>query len=755
MNSPSPSFSWSLQPLQKDVLASRKFSTAKDVKLSNQDEWKKIQATKRAIYPDAKLKTIKLPSNVSKPLEWSKRFGDNGRQVSFKIAKARVNGLEKALKPPAGQCIELIKIVDDILKAVLYSTFTEVAKISLYAKEYAETRAKGKNHSDGLGVNKLVKLVELALTKQDSTTVTSSEENSFTHLLTVLGSLPNHRSLDELVFYLLPILASITEESSQRLDQQINPVTGTLYGYWQHSRSIYDSLCVLTVLQTDRCASEPGKQEIAHKKNAEQTLRHWYYDHLKIFEKSKSSHHDNPSSNGKSIANYPRIFNSRKSLNGTFAAPLLTPTSPSTSTKASSTQPKRELNLASARFRPVSSAPVTPLSITACDLNSQLQWYRRESVSPSRIRVVTEPSTNSSRQVNDHDNDQEDSFSRGDIDSITDPTHMSALTTAQTPHTPRTSRPSRTSRRPTSASTPKTTKNEVNKVLVKVMEHKGLSSFVDAMIWSNPLNGSSDKSIGRITRCKKTDNSATTNEIFSSIGQLVDESLRVFGANILVEDILEEPAPPQKIVYQPTTKTHITVGHTRHLSDAPIGQADAESLRRKLDKIPYLFRRQHHSIPSKQARQSTRINTEKYDVESNEKEKVEDKDVEKKDIGVNEDYDNLTHADMISEKSVTCSQSTDTKSPFNDALSTMPQRTWHSNTNLSTYLDFRMQIMSTGTTPIATYHNSDDRFSSLKDRDVMESTMYQSIQPQFNPRQVDMLMAALVSDCARTVLVSK
>lgn len=699
-------------PKRVSIFSGSSYFNQNDIKVSNQDAWKQIRATKRSILPEAKLKKVYIPPNVSKPLEWSKQFGDCGRSVSFRVAKSRQLRLERATIPPPGQCIELVKIIEDMLRGVASSVFNPdiLSESIAYATRYATHGHVQKSNrdcrADGKDICRLVSLVQ-----NDAPVPESAEEGGFIHMMRVLGSLPNHRPLDELIFYLLPVLASINDESALTLERQLNPVTGSLYGYWKHSQSMYDSLCLLTVLQTDRGASGLNRHEAELKSDAEQKLRHWYDDRLKIFEKSKSSMTDTLIIKTASSISRPVTAGSRKCMNGTFASPLYSsPSTPGTAKR--SCQPRLESS-PTARYRPVSIAPVTPLDTAACDLNTQSICYKHESVSPNRMRAATY----SNLFIDDNYNDS--TFSRG---ATLEPVAVSSLSTARTPRMPR---PPSSARALSTSRSDK--KKESEKVPVKVLEHKGLTSFIDAVNWPDPSSGLGDKSIGRITRCKKTDNSATTNEIFDSIGKLVDESLRVFGANILVEDILEEPAPPQKIIYQPTTKTHATIRHTGRLSDTPVASELTTSLRAKLDSIPYLFQPRSRSRPQPR---STASQPESKNVNSSDQE-----------------IEALTSipTESLSEKSSGVCTSIDAKSSAVKIPATIPRRTWSDATNLSSYIDHRVKALSINETVN----------SSPCSRYAMESVLYRVIQPQLDSRQVDLLVAGLISDCARTVLVHK
>lgn len=556
-------------------------------------------------HPKSSLDPSNLPSNQllsMKSTNWSKYFKKGSKireQWEKKLEANRIKDLQGKSKTngtiPPGQAKQLIDLISNMISIVAHFVFKDLLKLSQFAKKYREETIKFNSSNYRLCFPEISSLISVAqshfqLTSAPLVVVTSSNgvqhdmlsisngpqttnqgfaseeqpEGCLINLAILLASLPNHRDIVEVMILLLWLFA----ESNKTMCTHIMEASkkNTLqYNYY--SKQIAKSLNFVTKYTTDRSASDEVMRK--EKIEAEETIKSWYSEHYKIFEKTvppssktdsldnsmnrsntQSSAESTPTHKGRRLITAPTISSSRKHepQPPSGACRPSTSTSRQQQTDAVNQSSNNEIGRG---YRSFTSGPVLELDARLEDANKSSIHYPHTSVSPGHIRSMIGGATSGKEP---RGGDMRNSV------SVIDPFSSSfSFTNSQSPMS--------------------RSKEGFESVLVKVLSHHGLDSFLIAMNWiphtslhpashhhshsqhaaieeaTRGFTHFNDDSLlscsNRITRCKHTDNTSTTAVIIQDIGKMVNQSLRAFGAGEMIDDILEEPAPPVAVLFSP------------------------------------------------------------------------------------------------------------------------------------------------------------------------------------------------------------
>lgn len=263
----------------------------------------------------------------SKCLEWSRRFGDAGRQSKQKKVDEKARKIEKALIPPPGQSEGLIDIIDAMLNKVVVMMVEQLKGTICIAREHRngvlEALARGSTYGCSLwlteerlqslqstvraahavnrqpiepalpqGKTSSVKLTQHLLKPASSSNPTEREdgEEAILRVLEFLTCVPNYRPVDESCSIILWLLASDTNTRNKdnEYDEELRnckngietslnhmvSASGMLGAIRRHHNDIRERLVDLTELQADR---GPFKEKRARDRWAIMlSMRHWY-----------------------------------------------------------------------------------------------------------------------------------------------------------------------------------------------------------------------------------------------------------------------------------------------------------------------------------------------------------------------------------------------------------------------------------------------------------------------------------------------
>ena len=574
---------------------------------------------------------IKQSISKSLPLQWSKQFGDQGRRYKQSIIQKHNAKIAKALIPPPGQANGLVELINKLIKILFDSLLSDLRLIRVFALRFRQVllstnkdnNKQGENiinyalttftlllkhlvDSDNSTLSTLAPILIKGITSTptDSYTYTSAREgstlpvlalspipvmesaieelsseqlNAIVRLLLLLHHLPNQKSTKISLRMLLWILSHVEEDQNY---DQFEQKAKDLFNYTHYSDNIIDNINILNAFITDRGVSGPSKYELKHKNDAENTLKYWYTDDIRVCEKSTFDNNSNNNSYNSYKKTYIKHDTSPSAAASIVSMKPRPPSGPPPSSSSSSSsqaqgQRGRKTTTAQAIYTP-KSPDKSNIKVTAPSPSPSI---RVDTSSPSALSTLVPSSPTQSKPRTGYrpvasttlhsstlgatagtspmkGSYRSESSSPGHIRTLMSTQSLKPATTSvlASTHSPgHTTLPSRIEAH-----------SKTEHVLVKVQTHKGLTSILSSLNWDSstapPSSSEAHRETAttsicpnRVIRCKRTDNTASTSEIFNQMALMIDSSLRVFGANLLIEDILEDPPPSHTIPYQSST----------------------------------------------------------------------------------------------------------------------------------------------------------------------------------------------------------